>query len=79
MWNRGAESIKGWAEKEITGRDFAVFYPEDVAFGRRSRTLRLPELSVGSRKTGTGARPSKTQLTASSLHDCRGFGWPVIA
>ena len=27
-WNKGAESIKGYAAKEIIGRSFTVFYPE---------------------------------------------------
>lgn len=28
-WNRGAESLKGYAEDEILGEHFSVFYPDD--------------------------------------------------
>ena len=29
-WNAGAERIKGYAAREIIGRNFSVFYPEDA-------------------------------------------------
>jgi PAS domain S-box-containing protein len=32
-WNAGAERIKGWSEREITGQHFSVFFPEDAANG----------------------------------------------
>jgi len=39
-WNVGAERIKGYAESEIIGRDFALFYPEsDVASGKPETDL----------------------------------------
>src|SRR5690606_3158618 len=28
-WNEGAERIKGYTAKEITGRHFSVFYPQE--------------------------------------------------
>jgi len=30
-WNPGAEKIKGYAEEEILGRHFSIFYPEEEA------------------------------------------------
>ena len=33
-WNKGAEKIKGYSEREIVGRHFSVFYTEDDQTGR---------------------------------------------
>lgn len=30
IWNRGAERLKGWTEKEVIGRDSSLFYPADA-------------------------------------------------
>jgi len=39
-WNRGAERIKGWSEREIVGRHFSAFYtPEDRRAGVPARAL----------------------------------------
>jgi PAS domain S-box-containing protein len=39
-WNAGAERIKGYAESDIVGKHFSVFYPrEDVAAGRPEHNL----------------------------------------
>jgi PAS domain S-box-containing protein len=39
-WNRGAERIKGYADEEIIGRHFSVFYPpEDRQAGAPARAL----------------------------------------
>ncbi|HEV2480566.1 MAG TPA: PAS domain S-box protein, partial [Puia sp.] len=39
-WNRGAEKIKGYTEKEIVGRHFSCFYtPEDRDAGLPERLL----------------------------------------
>jgi PAS domain S-box-containing protein len=46
-WNRGAESIKGYAQSEIIGRHFSQFYPaEDVAAGKPAAELEIA-LEVG--------------------------------
>jgi PAS domain S-box-containing protein len=40
-WNKGAQKIKGYTAKEITGKNFACFYTaEDVAADRPQRNLR---------------------------------------
>jgi PAS domain S-box-containing protein len=46
-WNRGAEKIKGYTEKEIVGQNFRKFYTEE------DRKKKLPETFIGAaRKTG---------------------------
>ena len=39
-WNKGAELIQGYTQKEIVGRHFSEFYsPEDRALGLPARAL----------------------------------------
>ncbi|HZZ57106.1 MAG TPA: PAS domain S-box protein, partial [Opitutaceae bacterium] len=39
-WNTGAQAIEGYAEAEVLGQSFTMFYPpEDVAAGAPERTL----------------------------------------
>ncbi len=83
IWNRGAERIKGWAEAEIIGRDFAIFYPaDDIAAGRPAADLarahrdgRIEEESWRVRKDGS---EFLAHVTITALHDdagaLRGFG-----
>ena len=83
IWNRGAERIKGWAEAEIIGRDFAVFYtPEDVSAGKPQADLqcanrlgRVEEESWRVRKDGSEFLASAT-ITAlrDEAGELRGFG-----
>ena len=41
-WNPGAERFKGYASKEIVGRHFSVFYPdEDIADGKPDNELEV--------------------------------------
>ncbi|HMG14823.1 MAG TPA: PAS domain S-box protein [Saprospiraceae bacterium] len=40
-WNKGAEKIKGYTEKEIVGKNFRIFYLE------KDRELKLPEQLIG--------------------------------
>jgi PAS domain S-box-containing protein len=41
-WNVGAERIKGYSAREITGKHFSAFYPpEDVAAGKCERELEI--------------------------------------
>ena len=76
-WNRGAEKIKGYSEKEIVGKSFSTFYlPEDVENGLPTRLLNLATiegkaLHEGWRKRKDGNRFwGSTVLTA--LHDAEG-------
>ena len=83
IWNRGAERIKGWAEADIIGRNFAIFYTaEDVAAGKPhadlanvSRLGRIEEESWRIRKDGSEFLAS---VTITALRDdagaLRGFG-----
>ncbi|MEG8013071.1 PAS domain-containing sensor histidine kinase [Sphingomonas sp. 22R3R2A-7] len=83
IWNRGAERIKGWAEAEIIGRDFAIFYPaDDIAAGKPKADLarahacgRIEEESWRVRKDGSEFLAA---VTITALHDdagaLRGFG-----
>ncbi|TCP97162.1 PAS/PAC sensor signal transduction histidine kinase [Sphingomonas sp. PP-F2F-A104-K0414] len=83
IWNRGAERIKGWAEAEIIGRDFAIFYPaDDIAAGKPAADLarahcdgRVEEESWRVRKDGS---EFLAHVTITALHDdagaLRGFG-----
>ena len=83
IWNRGAERIKGWAEADIIGCDFAIFYtPEDIAVGKpradlddANRLGRIEEESWRVRKDGSEFLAS---VTITALRDeagaLRGFG-----
>ncbi len=83
IWNRGAERIKGWAEAEIIGREFAIFYPaDDIAAGKPAADLarahadgRVEEESWRVRKDGS---EFLAHVTITALHDdagaLRGFG-----
>jgi len=83
IWNRGAERIKGWAEADIIGRDFTIFYtPEDVTAGKpradlehANRLGRIEEESWRVRKDGSEFLAS---VTITALRDdagaLRGFG-----
>lgn len=83
IWNRGAERIKGWAEAEVIGSDFAIFYPpDDRATGKPQADLaqanalgRLEEDSWQLRRDGSEFLAS---VTITALRDdagaLRGFG-----
>ena len=36
-WSLGAESVKGWREEEVMGKDFAMFYSAEEIAGERPR------------------------------------------
>ncbi len=83
IWNRGAERIKGWAQAEILGRHFSLFYPpEDVLAGMPQRDLdrtslagRLEEDSWRLWRDGS---EFLANITMTALYDeagaLRGFG-----
>lgn len=73
-WNQGAERIKGYAEKEIVGQNFTIFYlPED----RQSKLPEklLAEATLNGRASHEGLRVRKNGTTffgsivITALHD----------
>ena len=43
-WSAGAESMKGYREEEVLGRNLSIFYaPEDASAGRHLRALKAAE------------------------------------
>ncbi|HEV7196668.1 MAG TPA: PAS domain S-box protein [Pedococcus sp.] len=82
-WNAGAQRIKGYADEEILGQHFSVFYaPADVAAGKPARELEVA-LAEG-HITGEGWRVRKdgslfwASVVITALRDergrLRGFG-----
>jgi two-component system sensor kinase FixL len=46
LWNKGAERLKGWTEKEVVGRHCAMFYPADaITSGKPGRDLEQARLA----------------------------------
>jgi two-component system, LuxR family, sensor kinase FixL len=82
IWNKGAERLQGWTEREVMGRDAALFYPADaVAMDKPAGDLaavrgtgRLDEEDWRVRKDGSEFLAS---VSISALHDesgaLRGF------
>ncbi|NJR77113.1 PAS domain S-box protein [Sphingomonas corticis] len=83
IWNRGAQRIKGWCEREIVGRSSDLFYlPQDVAAGKPARDLaratalgRFEEETWRMRKDGSSFLAN---VTITALRgpggELRGFG-----
>lgn len=73
-WNQGAEQIKGYTEKEIIGKHFSIFYPDE------ERKKNLPEILLNEarengRAINEGYRIRKDgtkfwgSITITALHD----------
>ncbi len=82
-WNRGAERIKGYSSREVVGRHFSLFYPdEDVAAGKPEDALRSALRDGHLEYEGWRVRKDGTRFWANvvitALHDesgrLRGFG-----
>ncbi len=82
-WNAGAQQIKGYAEQDILGQHFSVFYPEeDVAAGKPERQLETARVQGRAVDEGWRVRKDGSRFWASAvltaLHDqqgqLRGFG-----
>lgn len=76
-WNKGAEKIKGYTEKEIVGKSFTIFYrPEDQKTQLPQRLIR--EATEKGRATNEGYRIRKDgtvfwgSISITALHDERG-------
>lgn len=73
-WNAGAQRCKGYAEHEIIGRHFSIFYPEDViARGWPEEELRLALRDGRCEDEGWRLRKDGTRFWAgviiTALHD----------
>ncbi len=77
IWNKGAERLKGWSEKEIVGKPSSLFYPQAaVAVGKPAADLeaarttgRLEEEDWRLRKDGS---EFLAHVTITPLYDSRG-------
>ncbi|MET0529768.1 MAG: PAS domain S-box protein [Microvirga sp.] len=69
-WNAGAERIKGYLEKEITGHHFSRFYTEeDRAAGRPARALEIAMREGRFEAEGWRVRKDGTRFWASVIID----------
>lgn len=73
-WNKGAQKIKGYTEKEILGKNFSTFYlPQDIADGLPFRLI--SEAAVAGRAAHEGWRVRKDgtafwgNVVITALHD----------
>jgi PAS domain S-box-containing protein len=67
-WNAGAERIKGYAPKEIIGRNISLFYTaEDIAAGKPATELRLAAEHGRWEDEGWRTRADGTQFWAHVL------------
>jgi len=81
IWNRGAERLKGWSEKEIIGRESSIFYPPDaVAAGKPAADIaracnmgRFEEEDWRLRKDGTEFLASVSWTALFEDGELRGF------
>lgn len=65
-WNAGAQHIKGYAEEEIVGQHYRLFYPEeDRAAGRPERNLELALRDGSYAEEGWRVRRDGTRFWAS--------------
>ena len=76
-WNAGAARIMGYAEREIVGRHFAVFFsPTDVAQGKPARALSIATAEGVYREHGWRIAQDGhrfwAEATLTALHDRRG-------
>jgi PAS domain S-box-containing protein len=82
-WNRGAQSIKGYAEHEVIGRHFSLFFTaEDIAHGKPDTLLAIAAREGKHHDEGWRVRkdgsPFWASVVISALYDksgeLRGFG-----
>ena len=76
-WSLGAESVKGWREEEVIGKDFALFYSAEEIAAERPRRDLAHALAQGShRSEGWRKRPDGgsiwTEVTTSPIHGAEG-------
>ena len=54
-WNEGARKIKGYDEREIIGKYFSIFYPEeDILNGKPAYELKMARVKANMKKKAGG-------------------------
>jgi PAS domain S-box-containing protein len=76
-WNLGARRIKGYADDEIIGKHFSLFYPpEDVTAGKPEHALELAREHGSTEDEGWRVRKDGTRFWANvvitAVHDASG-------
>ena len=76
-WNPGAERFKGYTSKEIVGRHFSVFYPdEDIAAGKPDTEIEVASKVGRFEDEGWRIRKNGSRFWANvvitALHDSEG-------
>jgi PAS domain S-box-containing protein len=76
-WNEGAKRLKGWDEKEILGRHFSLFYPEEeVVAGSPEHELGLAAAEGRYAEEGWRVRKDGSRFMAdvviTAIHDDSG-------
>ncbi len=67
-WNEGATRLKGWSEREILGRHFSLFYPEEsVAAGEPRRELELAASGGRIAQEGWRVRKDGSRFLADAI------------
>jgi len=67
-WNEGAHRIKGYRQREILGRHFSVFYPEeDLKRSKPERTLEIAQEKGTYEEEGWRVRKDGSRFWASVL------------
>jgi PAS domain S-box-containing protein len=62
-WNEGAQRIKGYSEREILGRSFSAFYPEEeIRAGKPNSELVLAEREGRYEEEGWRTRKGRIPL-----------------
>jgi two-component system sensor kinase FixL len=83
IWNRGAERLKGWIEKEVVGRHVSIFYPDSaLAAGKPQIDLDRARALGKYEEEDWRLRKDRTEflahVTMTALYDSenvlRGFG-----
>jgi PAS domain S-box-containing protein len=80
-WNPGAESLLGYTESEITGKDYSAFFtPEDIHAGIPKREIRLVEQRGWIENEGWQVRKDGTRFLSETVtarlgeRDAREYG-----
>lgn len=84
-WNKGAEKIKGYREREIIGKHFSCFYPaNDIRIGKPLRELNIAAIEHHYSGEGLLIRKNGEEFWATTVvtalrkaGDLIGFGYII--